>query len=88
MTSQSIPSQTQDSYDFDDNSFRTHPQRGPNDSTGAPDFPAEEAEGLYFAPFNIEYRDFQIKSARLSRTLGINLIDINISNKTQFLLYC
>ncbi|SCO87597.1 uncharacterized protein FRV6_11724 [Fusarium oxysporum] len=62
MTSQSIPSQTQDSYDFDDNSFRTHSQRGPNDSTGVPDFPADEAEGLHFTPFNIEYRDFQIKS--------------------------
>jgi hypothetical protein len=61
MTSQSIPAQTQASYDFDDNSFRTQSQRAADDPTGVPVFPAEEA-GHNFMPFNIEYRDFQIKS--------------------------
>ncbi|KAF4963096.1 hypothetical protein FSARC_8869 [Fusarium sarcochroum] len=60
MPSQSIPSQTQDSYDFDDSRFHPHSKRGPNDPTGVPDFPAEEAEGTDFTPFNIQYRDFKI----------------------------
>ncbi|KAF4971256.1 hypothetical protein FSARC_1878 [Fusarium sarcochroum] len=59
MTSQSIPSQIQATYDLDDNSFCTQSQRGPDDPTGEPDFPPEEA-GHNFTPFNIEYRDFHI----------------------------
>jgi hypothetical protein len=59
MSSSSIPDQLPDS--LDDHSFHTHSQRAPNDPTGLPDFPPEEGRGHHFAPFNIEYRDFQIR---------------------------
>ena len=59
MSSSSIPDQLPDS--LDDHSFHTHSQRAPNDPTGLPDFPPEEGRGHHFTPFNIEYRDFQIR---------------------------
>ncbi|KAM5528993.1 hypothetical protein FOXYSP1_16837 [Fusarium oxysporum f. sp. phaseoli] len=60
MTSQSIPDKIQDSYDFDDHSFHTHSQHAADDPTGVPIFPAEEAAGRNFTPFNVECRDFHI----------------------------
>jgi hypothetical protein len=60
MSSSSIPNQLQDS--LDDHSFHTHSERGPGDPTGVPNFPPEEGRGNHFTPFNIEYRDFQVKS--------------------------
>jgi hypothetical protein len=60
MSPQSIPDKTQASCDFEDHSFHTHTQRAADDSTGMPIFPAEEAVGDNFTPFNVEYRDFHI----------------------------
>jgi hypothetical protein len=60
MTSQSIPDKIQDSYDFVDHSFHTHSQRAADDPTGVPIFPAEEAAGHNFTPFNVECRDCHI----------------------------
>jgi hypothetical protein len=34
----------------------------PVNPTGVPNFPPEEGRGNHFTPFNIEYRDFQVKS--------------------------
>jgi hypothetical protein len=59
MSSYSNPNQLSDS--LDDHSFHTHSQRAPNDPTRLPNFPSEEGRGRHFTPFNVEYRDFQIK---------------------------
>lgn len=63
MSTQPIPDASQADNAYDDKSFikETHSRPvGPNDSTRCPNFPADEARGFNFQPFNVEYRAFQI----------------------------